>query len=433
MKLHFETDNHAINIEEFKFDKQSIVDYGDDVNKPPQETLDENVDEIKTLVSNPKCKKKLQKSKFKCRYCEDKILSYSDLEKHMLSIHGGKKPECTICNITFLKERHLIAHMRNVHKTKLTYSCHICNKKISQKEYVKKHIETVHEGKKPFKCDLCISTFRSLSTLISHMKKSHDSTGLKKNENQFNHYKDQQDQNIDQLDQNIDQLDQNIDQFKQQKDQLDQSEYQVYQNKEQSMQSDIVREPLNQTQIDCELNDIKSLLKSDILSLNVGKKSDSTIEIHERKKSWPCTICDKSFILQSNLITHMDTQHYRVNLLGMIKQALENVNNLNETIPDLTLQAVKKQIDGVHEEKKLSNTSIKKQTKLVHEEKKLFECSICKFSSELAIDLKRHMLSNHGGQRLFNCAICDDAFEQKIKLQKHIESVHGKKVPMDSL
>ena len=132
-------------------------------------------------------------------------------------------------------------------------------------------------------------------------------------------------------------------------------------------------------------------------------------------------------------MAHMDTQHDEVDLLWLIKQALENVNNINETIPDPTLQAIKKQIDAVHEEKKLSNTSIKKQTKLVHEEKKLFKCSICKFSSELAVDLKRHMLSNHGGQRLFNCAICDDAFEQKIKLQKHIESVHGKKVPMDSL
>ena len=224
-----------------------------------------------------------------------------------------------------------------------------------------------------------------------------------------------------------------VDQFKQQKDQLDQSEYQVYQKKEQSMQSDVVTEQLNQKQIDYESNDIKFLLKSDILSLNVDKKSDSTIEIHERKKPWSCTICDKSFILQSEVMAHMDTQHDGVNLLGLIKQALENINNVNEAIPDPTLQAMKKQIDGVHEEKKLSNTSINNQTKLVREEKKLFKCSIYKFSSELAIDLKRHMLSNHGGQKLFNCAICDDAFEQKIKLQKHIESVHGKKVPLDSL
>ena len=97
------------------------------------------------------------------------------------------------------------------------------------------------------------------------------------------------------------------------------------------------------------------------------------------------------------------------------------------------VQAIKKQIDAVREGKKLSNTSIKKQTKLVHEEKKLYKCSICTFSSELAIDLKRHMLSNHGGQKTFNCAICDDTFEQKINLQNHIESVHRKKVPLDSL
>ena len=134
---------------------------------------------------------------------------------------------------------------------------------------------------------------------------------------------------------------------------------------------------------------------------------------------------------ESNPMAHMDTKHNGLNLLGLIKQALENVYNVNEAIPDSTLQFIKDQMDTGNEKKKL--TSSKNRIKSVHEEIKLLKCSVCKFSCELSIDLKRHMLSNHGGQKTFNCAICDDTFEEKIKLQNHIESAHGKKVPLDSL
>ena len=129
----------------------------------------------------------------------------------------------------------------------------------------------------------------------------------------------------------------------------------------------------------------------------------------------------------------MDKKHNGLNLLGLIKQALESVNNVNEAIPDPTLQAIKKQIEAVNEEKKHSLTSSKNRMKSVHEENRLLKCSMCEFNCELSIDLKRHVLSNHGGQKTFNCAICDDTFEQKINLQNHIESAHGKKVPLDSL
>jgi KRAB domain-containing zinc finger protein len=395
LKLHLETYSDAIDIEEFNFEKQTALDHRNDQNKPPHETINEKDDKLKKNVSNPKRKKKLKANKFKCQYCEDQLLSHSDLERHMLSIHGGKKPECSECNIKFLKERHLSVHMRNVHKTKLAYSCHICNAKISKKYYVKSHIETVHEGKKPFKCDLCISTFRSSSTLISHMKTSHGSPGLKKidlKEAKSNCRKRKVDLKKDQTNTNKVSL-QIKEQSNQIVDQLSVKKYHPNKNENQFNQ--------NKIQLDQKMDQLKFMEEK-----NCG-------------------------LLQSNLMAHMDTKNNGYDLLGLIKQALENVNNVNEAIPDPTLQAIKDQIDAVNEEKKL--TSSIKEIKSVHEENKLLKCSVCKFSCELSIDLKRHILSNHGGQKTFNCAICDDTFEEKFKLKNHIESAHGKKVPLDSL
>ena len=46
----------------------------------------------------------------KCKFCFVKTKSKADLESHILLIHGGKKPECTICHTTFWKEHHLKTH-----------------------------------------------------------------------------------------------------------------------------------------------------------------------------------------------------------------------------------------------------------------------------------------------------------------------------------
>ena len=519
-KFDVESFNDVNNEKESNFKMQSVSDHEGDTNKVTLGTVDQNVNNVKKVVSSSRKKlsKKLKKKRVKCEFCEDKILSHSDLENHMLSIHDGKKPECTICNITFLKQISLVGHMKSVHNTKLTYSCHICNAKISDKDYVKKHIETVHEGKKPFKCDVCVCTFRYPSALKVHMKNSHGSTleerklwpcemckktftrgalkthiaglheerkyrcdicnvsfaykhnlkshneaiheGIKNYAcNMCNHEfyqkgdlvkhfekyhegeesapisisKNERDQ-IDLNEETItcDTLDLKKDPLKLKKHQLDlkkdPSVYndQLNQKKDQSKKFDTMTEQLNQKQWNHELSNGK-------ISSEVDIKSDSIHGIYERKKPWPCTMCDKSFILKGNLMAHIDTQHDGVNLLGLIKQCLENEININEGIPDPTLRAMKKQVSVVHEENNPSQPIAKKQIKSVHEEKKLFKCGICKFSSELSIELKRHMLSNHEGLRPFSCAICDECFEQKIKLQKHIELAHGKKVPFDSL
>ena len=65
------------------------------------------------------------------------------------------------------------------------------------------------------------------------------------------------------------------------------------------------------------------------------------------------------------------------------------------------------------------------------DEKQLLKCTL--FNTELSIDMKNHLLSNHAMMKTLFCAMCDSRFKVKIKLKQHIELVHGKKVPLDSL
>ena len=309
------------------------------------------------------------------------------IESHNKSLHEGiKNYNCNLCDSSFYQKQCLFEHFEKYHITYkrdlkdheglMPFNCNECNSGCWKKHDLLQHFVNDHEGKE--KLDQKIEQSKEGTITLGNGKFNLEKDQMKVNI-VSSQMKDQLNQKSHSKDLKKDHPDQNNDKFKQYQDKQDQTIDQFEQKINDSKQFDTVTEQFNQRHM-------KSVSK-DISSVNVDKKSDSTIEIHERKNPWPFTMCNKSFILQSNLMAHMDTQHDRVNLLGLIKQALNNVTNIDEAIPD---QAIKKQIDAVHEEKKLSNTSIKKQTKIVHEEKKLFKCSICKFSSELAIDLKRH-------------------------------------------
>ena len=120
-----------------------------------------------------KVHKENNKRSIRCKFCSCRILSQTDLDLHILSVHGGKMPECTICNESFNQESHLVIHLKEVHDEKMSYSCHICGTKCSKKQYLKLHIESVHEKKKPFKCNFCDYSSSALASLNGHTSKNH--------------------------------------------------------------------------------------------------------------------------------------------------------------------------------------------------------------------------------------------------------------------
>lgn len=51
---------------------------------------------------------------FKCEYCNCKMDTKAEMSKHKISVHGGKKPECTECKMSFFHEKSLIDHLKKV-------------------------------------------------------------------------------------------------------------------------------------------------------------------------------------------------------------------------------------------------------------------------------------------------------------------------------
>ena len=58
----------------------------------------------------------------------------------------------------------------------------------------------------------------------------------------------------------------------------------------------------------------------------------------------------------------------------------------------------------------------------LQESVKLFKCAMCKFSSKIRGNLKKHVKSVHN--KSFKCVICQSSFVHKARLNVHIKNVH---------
>ena len=63
-----------------------------------------------------------------CQVCEKSFSSKSGLDKHVKSIHEGRKFMCVECDKTFSDKRNLRNHMKTVHTGERDYQCEQCSK-----------------------------------------------------------------------------------------------------------------------------------------------------------------------------------------------------------------------------------------------------------------------------------------------------------------
>ena len=72
----------------------------------------------------------------------------ASLNKHAL---GEESFKCSKCNSTFSKKLDVNRHIDSVHEGKRPYKCSFCNISFGIKQNLTRHITSVHEKKKPFK------------------------------------------------------------------------------------------------------------------------------------------------------------------------------------------------------------------------------------------------------------------------------------------
>ena len=95
------------------------------------------------------------------------------------AVHEDSIPkpyQCQICDSKFRFPSLLNRHIRSVHEGKRPFHCNICISAFYEKTKLKEHIEAVHEGTipKPYQCQMCDSKFRFPSLLNRHVAQIHN-------------------------------------------------------------------------------------------------------------------------------------------------------------------------------------------------------------------------------------------------------------------
>ena len=139
-----------------------------------------------------------------CEVCGYKAIRADVLEKHVLSVHEGRKYPCDICGKELTSEDALRVHDRAYHKLEvitcklchyqthtkpkmkqhheskhlgIRYQCEECESKYTNEQNLQEHILIKHKGKK-YPCKSCSSVSASRSALNQHMKTIHQKIRL---------------------------------------------------------------------------------------------------------------------------------------------------------------------------------------------------------------------------------------------------------------
>ena len=84
----------------------------------------------------------------KCKTCDASFGGKGDLDRHVSSVHEGKKPfKCNVCNASFTEKGSLNKHVSSVHEGKKPFKCSTCNASFEQKGTLKKHLTSMHKDK----------------------------------------------------------------------------------------------------------------------------------------------------------------------------------------------------------------------------------------------------------------------------------------------
>ena len=101
------------------------------------------------------------------------LFRYSKALQLHMQVHEGRKVkeyQCETCENTFSQVNDLNRHINTVHVGKKDYKCNYCEKTFSFRQTLNNHIYTIHEGhNKDYNCDECGKTFSQEGHLKSHM------------------------------------------------------------------------------------------------------------------------------------------------------------------------------------------------------------------------------------------------------------------------
>lgn len=139
------------------------------------------------------------------------------------------------------------------------------------------------------------------------------------------------------------------------------------------------------------------------------------VKEQERKESFNCDICDRTFLKHRYMINHRQTHD----------KALCSVCGLSFKTNCLLLEHqnkhFKSQIYTCEEcGKEFDQRKYLAQHVRIHRVKKMFECDICNTTFTQQTSLIYHM-ATHTNENIFKCTVCDIKFDKQSKLSSHMQ------------
>ena len=351
---------------------------------------------------------------YNCENCDSAFEFSKDLILHTESIHEGKNPfACSIYQKSFSQETDLHKHTcrnesdlkKGKKYKKYPFTCTICKKFFSQEIDFHKH--TCRNGSdfsntlfvKEYKCELCKAGFKSVDTLNFHKRSCswvHERKNIMKD---------------------------NIKVVRKQMKYLE--EKGLYDN---------VFRPYNCKHCDSAFEFNKDLI------LHIES-------IHEGKKPFSCSICQKSFFQETDLHKHtcrngadMQCEPCGVVFISAIRLKLHKDScsmvhkGKNSPKDDITIvHEVSKKIEGETAfSKKKMKYSVEKK-KVLESFNSSFPCIFCRRMFKRKSSMRQHINLTHEnltlGENSHECFTCHSRFGKKYDLIIHMKETHQEKEP----
>ena len=94
----------------------------------------------------------LTNGEYQCRQCDKTFTDFSQVRKHMRSIHAPPVFECDVCSKKFARKDKIQLHMLR-HTNIREFMCDSCGKQFKRKDKLKEHVKKLHSGGEELKTE----------------------------------------------------------------------------------------------------------------------------------------------------------------------------------------------------------------------------------------------------------------------------------------
>ena len=385
---------------------------GFEIKQENYENNDEQISQSDSIHENStRIENELNMENIKVKTCGFEFENRKDSIRDTVQNDGKKSFQCTICISGFSQSDDLFIHLKFVHERKKPFLCAYCMVGFAKSSALFCHIDTLHSSDDGIISNVVsITEDQSTDKQIGWIKNEQINNDIIRYDTQSNDYLSirHHEENIGPISllENLDNLEEcNV--------------RENFEGKNNLVKGDvlIIEEDIDGNNIslvpDGKVDELWGVAitkkhKCFICNYQFLLKSLLNQHILRTHGGYPCSVCELKFKKNSELASHMKSDHKKDKKSKEHKESKEHK-------PHQCLQC---------DAKFKHRNSLKDHIVGVHEGKRPYLCSICGADYTQKANLRRHIDQVHEKTKRFNCALCDKAFGRKIHMEQHVSRVH---------